>query len=254
VKRGGTRERAERQQAADCEPDPAGDQGELDRERAIEEQGRISSMVFRTLHRLLPYSSLSKRRLLTMLIALADLLPSSASAQLSRCERQAYQGVIYEGSSVQQEAAPSSKIPISGARACDRLHPIIIGRSQILPSRPPFTVAYIINLRGTRARHHPQVYRGQRHARARCIPPQRPRTTRAAALPGAAARPRPLRATSSCLAARRRRSLWRTSRLPCARGRKRGPLLPHHRALAGCALARGATTMRLSSRSTSCTC
>ena len=43
---------------------------------------------------------------------------------------------------MQQEAAPSSEIPISGAPACDRLHPIIFGRSQILPSRcsrPPFT-------------------------------------------------------------------------------------------------------------------
>ena len=42
------------------------------------------------------------------------------------------------------EAAPSSEIPISGAPACDRLHPIIFGRSQILPSRPLFTVAYLI--------------------------------------------------------------------------------------------------------------
>ena len=42
--------------------------------------------------------------------------------------------------------APSSEIPISGAPACDRLHPIIFGRSQILPSRPLFTVAYLINL------------------------------------------------------------------------------------------------------------
>jgi hypothetical protein len=33
----------------------------------------------------------------------------------------------------------------SGAPACDRLHPIIFGRSQILPSRPLFTVA-LINL------------------------------------------------------------------------------------------------------------
>ena len=46
---------------------------------------------------------------------------------------------------MQQEAAPSSEIPISGAPACDRLHPIIFGRSQILPSRPLFTVAYLIN-------------------------------------------------------------------------------------------------------------
>ena len=62
------------------------------------------------------------RRLLTsMLIALADLRPSSASAQSSCCERQAYEGVICEGSSVQQEAAPSCEIPISGAPACDRL-------------------------------------------------------------------------------------------------------------------------------------
>ena len=45
-----------------------------------------------------------------------------------------YEGVICEGSSVQQEAAPSSEIPISGAPACDGLHPIIFGRSQILPS------------------------------------------------------------------------------------------------------------------------
>ena len=47
---------------------------------------------------------------------------------------------------MQQEAPPSSEIPISGAPACDRLHPIIFGRSQILPSRPLFTVAYLINL------------------------------------------------------------------------------------------------------------
>ena len=47
---------------------------------------------------------------------------------------------------MQQEAAPSSEIPISGAPACDRLHPIIFGRSQILPSRPLFTVAFLINL------------------------------------------------------------------------------------------------------------
>jgi hypothetical protein len=47
---------------------------------------------------------------------------------------------------VQQEAAPSFEIPISGDPACDRLHPIIFGRSQIMPSRPLFTVAYIINL------------------------------------------------------------------------------------------------------------
>ena len=47
---------------------------------------------------------------------------------------------------MQQEAAPSSEIPISGAPACDRLHPIIFGCSQILPSRPLFTVAYLINL------------------------------------------------------------------------------------------------------------
>ena len=47
-----------------------------------------------------------------MLIALADLHASSASAQSSGCEQQAYEGVICEGSSVQQEAAPSSEIPI----------------------------------------------------------------------------------------------------------------------------------------------
>ena len=47
---------------------------------------------------------------------------------------------------MQQEAAPSSEIPISGAPACDRLHPIIFGRSQILPSRPLFTVAYLIKV------------------------------------------------------------------------------------------------------------
>ena len=102
--------------------------------------------VFRTLRRLHPYSSLSKRRLLTMITALADLHASSVSAQSSGCEQQAYEGVICEGSSVQQEAAPSSEIPISGPPACDRLHPIIFGRSQILPSRPLFTVAYLIHI------------------------------------------------------------------------------------------------------------
>jgi hypothetical protein len=45
-----------------------------------------------------------------------------------------YECVIWEGSSVQQEAAPSSEVPISGAPACDRLHPIIFGRSQIDPT------------------------------------------------------------------------------------------------------------------------
>jgi hypothetical protein len=48
---------------------------------------------------------------------------------------------------VQQEAAPSCEIPISGAPACViGSNPIIFGRSQILPSRPLFTVAYIIHI------------------------------------------------------------------------------------------------------------
>ena len=84
-----------------------------------------------------------------MLIALADLRlhrPRRRSRPAVNTEQQAYEGVICEGSSVQQEAAPSSEIPISGAPACNRLHPIIFGRSQILPSRPLFTVAYLINL------------------------------------------------------------------------------------------------------------
>ena len=72
--------------------------------------------------------------------------PSSTSAQSSGCGQGTCGGVICGGRSVQQEAPLSARFKSQGDRPVIGSLSIIFGRSQILPSRPLFTVAYVINL------------------------------------------------------------------------------------------------------------